>query len=114
MGHGHLAFSSLNWLEAGILIALVVALGLFLVRSYRSGERQDDGLTIDERRSLDGFERELLSVIRQYGDKTPQSRIIEEVAAGFETITETLQHLEAKGLVSRVWDPEAKELMVSA
>jgi hypothetical protein len=44
----------------------------------------------------------------------PQSRIVEETPSGFDHVVEVLGEMEASCLISRLWDPAAKELMVSA
>jgi hypothetical protein len=87
---------------------------LLVVWGYRRSERQGDGLTLKERRTLDRPERELLSMLRQHGAAIPQSQFVEEAPGGFDRAAEILHDLEAKGLVVRVWDPAANELMISA
>jgi hypothetical protein len=114
MGHGHATVSSFDWLEASILVGAIVAAVMLLVWFYRRTEHQGDGLTIGERRTLERPERELLSMLRQYGCSVPQSRIVEEVPGSFDQVVERLHDLEAAGLIARAWDTESNELMISA
>jgi len=114
MGHGHAAAASFGWLEGGILLGAIVAVVFLLVWFFRRTERHGDGLTAEERRTLERPERELLSMLRQYGCPVPQSRIVEEAPGGFDRVVEYLHDLEAAGLIARVWDPKVNELMISA
>lgn len=114
MGHGNRALSSFNWVDGGILIGLILAAILLLVWWYRRTERHGNGLTINECRTLDRTERELLSMVRQYGTAVRQSQIVEEAAGGFDLVTENLRELEAKGLITRIWDSQTNDLMISA
>ena len=114
MGHGYAMGSSFNWLEGIVLVGVIAAVVLLLVWSYRRTERHGDGLTAVERRSLEGPQRELLSMVRQYGCPIPQSRIVADAPGDFDQIVESLHDLEAAGLIERVWAPETNELMISA
>ena len=114
MDHGHATVSSVGWMEGSILVGAIILLVALLVWFYRRTERHGDGLTAEERQSLERPERELLSMLRQFGCPVPQSRIVEEVPGGFDQIVERLHDLEAAGLVARVWDPESNELMLTA
>lgn len=114
MAHSHMAFWPYGWLGGALLVGAILAVILFVVWNYRRSERLGDGLTIEERRTLEGPERELLSLVRQHGAPIPQSRIVDEAPGGFDRVVAILHELEAKGLIRRVWDPAANELMVSA
>jgi hypothetical protein len=114
MGHDHGAASAFGWIEGTVLVAVILAAVLLLAWAYRRSERHGDGLTIEERRSLDGTRREVPSMVRQYGTPVAQSRIMEEAPGGFDHVRDVLVALEAKRLIAREWDPETDELMVSA
>lgn len=114
MGHGYATASSFGWQEGIVLVGAIFAVVVLLVWAYRRIERHGDGLTTAERRSLERPERELLSQLRQYGCGVPQSRIVEETPGGFDAVVARLHDLEAAGLIERVWDPAANELMISA
>ena len=114
MGHGYAMESSFGWPEGAIFVGAIVAIIVLLVWSYRRTERHGDGLTAEERRSLERPERELLSMVRQYGGPVPQSLIVAEAPGDFDLIVERLHDLEAEGLIVRVWAPEANELMITA
>lgn len=114
MNHGPSAFSSFGWVEGTALIGGVLALILFIVWIYRRSELQGNGLTIQERRTLDRPECEILSMLRQFGTPIPQARIVEQMPGDFEHVLEVIHDLEAKGLVHRIWDPDTKELNIAA
>jgi len=112
--HSHVALWPFGWFGGAILIGVILAVVLLAVWRYRKTERLGDGLTTNERRTLEEPERELLGMVRQHGAPIPQSWIVEEAPGGFDRVAAILHELEAKGLIRRVWDPAANELMVSA
>jgi len=113
MRHGHHILSGVEpWLAGVVFLAVVCLIGIVVWIVHRRTVASD-GLTPLERKNLPYPQREILSMLRQYGAPMMQSEIADAMPIGPEELAETLKSMEAEGLVGRRWEAEASTYLVS-
>lgn len=99
----------------GIMIFLAFLLGfgglIYLIHRKRLAS---DGLTPMERKHLDYPDREILSMLRQYGEPMRQSEMIDALPADFHELVQAIKRMETKGLIIREWLPDQGTFNITA
>ena len=105
MRHSHHPFFYEPWMIA-LFIAGTIAVVILLIWFIHRRIVASDGLTEKERRELPPEQKEILSLLRQYGGPMMQTELVDTVSYDLEDAVEILKELEARGLIRRQWKHE--------
>lgn len=113
MRHSHHSFPNQPWMIA-LFIAVVIAAVILLIWFIHRRIVASDGLTKKERQELPSEQREILSMVRQYGGPMPQSELVGMMPYDLDDITEILKEMEFKGSIRREWKSEQGTYEITA
>jgi uncharacterized membrane protein len=113
MRHSHQNFPYEPWMIALFIAALIVVV-ILLVWFIHRRTVASDGLTGKERKELPSEQREILSMLRQYGGPMPQAELVDMMSYDLDDITEIFKEMESKGLIRRQWKSEQGTYEITA
>ena len=114
MGRGHnILLTTGPWLMGVIIPAFITVIAGIIWLVHRRTVASD-GLTPMERKDLNYLEREILSMLRQYGGPIMQSEIVDALPGDLEDLAEVMKGMEAKGLIQREWRSNQGTYIVTA
>jgi len=113
MRHSHHTFAYEPWMIALFIAALIVAVILLIWFIHRKTVASD-GLTAKERKELSSEQREILSMLRQYGGSMPQTELVDIMPYDLDDVSEILKEMESKGLIRREWISEQGTYEITA
>lgn len=114
MGHAHNTMLTTDpWMIGVIFFAIITVIAgiIWLIHRKRVAS---DGLTPMERKNLDYYEREILSMLRQHGGPMMQSEIIDTLPGDLDDLAGVMNAMESKGLIQRDWRSDQGTYVVSA
>lgn len=103
MHHHSRAGEILGGFPVWIIIVTVIVLIVLIAIYFRRKFIQSDYLTLEERKSLDDMEIEILKLIRQTGKPMRQSEICDLIPLEPDEIADYLSSLQGKKLIEREW-----------
>ncbi len=113
MRHSHHTFPYEPWMIA-LFIAGVILVVILLVWFIHRRTVASDGLTGKERRELPSEQKEILSMLRQYGGPMMQTELLDIMSYDLDAAVEILKEMESKGMISREWKAEQGTYEITA
>jgi DNA-binding MarR family transcriptional regulator len=113
MRHSHHIFPYEPWMIA-LFIAGLIASVILLIWFIHRRTVASDGLTGKERKELSSEQREILSMLRQYGSSMMQTELVDIMPYDLDDIAGILKEMESKGLIRREWKSEQGTYEITA
>jgi DNA-binding MarR family transcriptional regulator len=105
MKHTHHAIYNEPW-TAALIIGIAVIIIILLVWFIYRRRVTSDGLSPKERKELSSEQKQILSMLRQYGEPMMQKQLVDILQYDLEDAVEILKEMESKGLIMRSWNSE--------